>query len=354
MSIRVVDDRQETESSTDSSGKDTVRRFIIYETDSNTRTTDIVTSTYYPQLKSAMPDSSSFKLDSRSLQKLGDTPPRWMATLTYARGGDVSGEYKFNEGDTPPWELDAQDFQTNWIEAEVPFDSGWDKDWEKKDIRNSAGSRILASRKIYILNITFNYNIRNTKDIILNDTAVLNKRKEKVAGVGIEAYAGLLMPISTHHYTVYESDGETVKWEYLNCNVSILIHPEGWMRSFLDVGNIARFKNKENKLVLGAIYRYFPWTSKNDSENLKTLPKYGSINDVIAARDAYEKIGGEWLKLPYEEVTEPMPLNEDGTIFEDAILGVDNNLAELPEYRRLKFYDTKAVSWKGYNLPAKR
>ena len=72
---------------------------------------------------------------------------------------------------------------------------------------------------------------------------------------------------------------------------------------------------------------------------------------MINAINKYHEADGveETDNIPYEEITEPMPLRKDGTLYEEAL----EDPALYP-YNTIEIFDCEIGSWNAYNLPKKR
>ena len=79
------------------------------------------------------------------------------------------------------------------------------------------------------------------------------------------------------------------------------------------------------------------------------IVRYGSVEDVTAALNKYRQNVASGGTIPYQQVTEPVPLLEDGSVYEDAI----RNPAKYP-YKTIDFFESKPVSWSKWNLPKSR
>ena len=105
----------------------------------------------------------------------------------------------------------------------------------------------------------------------------------------------------------------------------------------LDIGTLCR----DSKGNLGAIYKFFNATKKE--EVIPTHVVYGPMENLIAQR---QKWTGEEKDFPWEEVTEPMPL-DNGKVHLSAIRG------DMP-YNTIDGFDSRPASWSKFNLPTKR
>jgi hypothetical protein len=86
---------------------------------------------------------------------------------------------------------------------------------------------------------------------------------------------------------------------------------------------------------------------------LQTTPQYGSIAEVIAAKRRYAELGANdeekkqlFNDLPYEEMTEPMPLDENGNI---DVRGLLNN-----SYQSIVVCEYDFSDFTTYDLPKNR
>ena len=354
---------------TSSEGVTTFTRVMQLEGDS---LMEIGTSKMLPQRGWRHPENSAFFLDSISIDPNGNKGRKVqaLATLVYNNSAELLKE--FNED---PWDIGAQNFNSRYVSITEPFIYGYNKDGKVIQNLNSANCRIIAETNRYIREITFHYAVeeKSSRDFEGTDEAIINKSSITVAGVKIEPLTGLLLPFDVRNVIEYEPTGDKIKRQYWDVYATIQINKNGWARRELNVGTMCFFKvNQTSKIsrVPKQIYTFTPWRSKNSDENLKTQPRFGSIDDVISAKNYYASIMSgyspetatepatddqtqkyqiAWDSLPFSEVTEPMPLYGDGTIYEQAIY----NPSQFP-YLELKIYDTKISSWKKFDLPKYR
>lgn len=387
--------REDRQMQTDSNGVTTFTHVMQLEGDS---LMEIGTSRLLPQRGSRHPQNTAFYLDSIEITPNGNKNRgvQALATLTYSNGTELVQEFT---GD--PWELGAQNFTSRYIEIPKPFIKGYqygetksreitdpitlppvgDLGKQTKDMVanvNSANCRIAAETTGYAREIGFTYCVRarSSGDFDGNNQRIINKSSETVAGIRIKPLTGLLLPQSSTFITEYDETGNRIKRQYWEISATIQISEEGWSKNELDIGTMCYFKGKDGKVIkdLKNIYSFTPWISVNPEDKIATLSKFGSIDHVIEAKDAYAKLvmktkgyGDDydvsketdlnkinlyrqaWDELPYEEVTEPMPLREDGTLFEEAIKDPIEN-----PYREIRLYDTVIGSWNAFDLPKKR
>nr|DAU43653.1 MAG TPA: hypothetical protein [Caudoviricetes sp.] len=369
--------REDRGAAVDSSGATTFTHVIQFQGNS---LMEIMTSRLLPVRGSRHPQNSAFYLDSIDIEPIGNLKRgcQALATLTYSNGSELLRDFS---GD--PWDLGAQNFTSNHVSVSKPLLKGWqyikgeglERDQVKEVLNlNTAGSRILAETTENIREISFTYCVKAKplRDFDGNDEPIINKKTEKVAGIQIPARTGLLLPLSASFITEYEGAGDKVRRQYWEVSATIQIKKSGWSKDELNIGTMCFYKDKTTGEVVRipqAIFRYTPWVSSKDEGNIKVRPVFGSIDDVIRAKNTYaKKVSGydpegtspptgeqeknyqsAWDKLPYEEVTEPMPLREDGTLFTEALEDPVKN-----PYLILKIYDAQMGSWNAFNLPRKR
>ena len=279
----------------------------------------------------------------------------WSGTYT-------SSAADFN--DKEPWELDAHDYSSQRFSESATL-SGFDTLVDNKvkhyrgPLRNTAGTPFEITDNIYGEEITFVFCLKakGQKEPTRNEQPVLNSSKIRVAGVTLEPYEGLLMPMQCRLVTDEDKNGE--ERSYYEINVTIRRHPKGWLKYVENVGTMARFKKSDGTLTVAMpIYRYYKWTSKDEVLNLKQPPVLGNIHDVYAARSVYAELlfpgksntaeyWNAWQKPPYEEVKEPLYLAADGTIDEAA-------LADASKGLQMRYFIATPASWKQYELPDKK
>ena len=338
--------------SIDKSGKMTIRREIIYDADS---IDELAMSTALPRENTRNPILTDLYLESLDVDPIGNENRRVQAraTLNYVSSVQNSGVMHFGG---EPWELGAQNVQISFIERQVPLISGTGIDGTTIiQAVNSAGCQILAetTETVMVLSFMFSVKAKTTNDWNSNMFPVINKTTETVAGITIPEYMGKLLPMSANYVVEYDTNGTTVKRRYWNYNAQIQISASGWAKRLLDVGTMARFKEKSDDSETETvrkypenIYKYTPWNSADMTQNMKIAPKFGNIESVIKAMNDYWTVTGGKEKIPYEEVTEPIPLRDDGTIYTEAL---EN--PKLYPYREIELYDCEIGSWNAYNLP---
>ncbi|OQA85345.1 MAG: hypothetical protein BWY31_01981 [Lentisphaerae bacterium ADurb.Bin242] len=341
MAIRIKQDVIHTRAQTDSDGRTTVTRKIVYEGDVDDTILNVTTSPLYPQLDSALSQNANFFLDTIELEHQGTTPNLFEANATYKTSNSSTKLRK----DQKPWDLGIIDWDINFQDVPIPYTHGYDEKGNWVQNLNSAGSPIVADTTVSMPIITFSFNVKSAKPVLYNTVPVLNKNEVLLNKYTIPKYCGKLMPVGVKEIKVYKNDG-TLDYEYYHCSVTILVMFKTWEDMFLDVGTLAIYM-VDGKPAKGAIFKYTPWVKKEPEEQIKTVPKFGSIDEVVKAKNIYEKVEkGGFSKLPWEEVTEPMPLNKDGTIFTDAITKPETN-----PYNTVNRYPCKPVSWTAYGFP---
>lgn len=353
MSVRIIDSR-DTNAQTSSDGATIVTREIQYEGDSFM---DIVSSNLYPKRGSRHPENSIYYLNDIQLQSNGNVGNgkrgcSALATLSYSNGKALKDEFKGN-----PWDIGAQNYKSNIVPINVPLISGWDDNGKKIQLVNTAGCRIEAETGKGVKEISFIYAIKaKSGNFDGNLDPIINRSSVKVAGDNIPAKCGLLQPLSAEYVPEYDGTGKLTR-EYWNVIATIQIKADGWKDEFLNVGTMARFK--VNNVINNnpqPIFQYTPWRSTNESQKIATAPQYGSMAQVIAAKNYYANLETDetkkqqmWNELPYSEVTDPFPLTETGEIFTDALINPVSN-----PYKKISMYKYVIGSWNAYNLPKER
>ncbi len=373
MAVQIIDLRDQG-MQVDSNGTTTFTREIQLEGDT---LMEIGTSPLLPQKGARHPENVVFYLDSVQLTPNGNRnrKAQVLATLTY--NNSIENANISITSETDPWELGAQNLVSSTQTVAKPLLSGLNKAGETIQNLNSAGCRIVAETTETVRVIGFTYCVRyKDKDAPLNDNAIINMTAERVAGIDIPAYQGKLLPMTASYIVEYRENSDRVRRRYWNISAEIHIKKSGWSLKELNVGTMAFFKDKDGAVVRKPrnIYRYTPWASWDPSVNLGKSPEFGSLEDVIAAKNYYAvavmvhktqnpawTMAGEtdvnnlsfynqaWNDLPFEEVTEPMPLRADGTLYMEAIIDPVNN-----PYLEIDIYDADIGSWDGYNIPRER
>lgn len=370
MAITIKTDELADSFKTESNGQHSITRTIIYEGSAGETVLDVKKSALYPAHKSSLPYDANFMLNTIDVKKcIGNAPLLFRADCVYKTPYYGTGGVSYassGSSDTAPWDLGIVDWDISFVETNVPYLYGYDENGKWVRLVNSAGFPIVAETPISLSQISFSFNIRSTRAVLFNSQPVINKNAETINGYVIRAYCGKLYPIGVRRLKVYNNDG-TIKWDYYQCSVSILCNPVTWWDEFLDVGTLAKFTKGEGETVeefRGAIYSYTPWVSKSASENIKVLPKYGSMEDVIKAKTDYADImdpsskdkarkspawESAFAKLPWEEVTELLPL-KNGEIYMDAI----KHALDAPDaypYGKIKRIRYAPIAWNSYNFP---
>lgn len=343
---------EDRSASKDKNGKLVLKRYLQVEGDS---IPEIALSTLIPQIGSRHPVYTGFYLESiGEFSKTGNKDRKVQTLVPLVYTTSITGSSVMHFGGEP-WELGAQNVQISFIEQKKPLISGTSADGtETVQCLNSAGCQILAetTETITVLSFMFSVKAKSTSLLNTNSFAIVNASTETVAGIVIPERQGKLLPMSANYVIEYEDNGTTVKRRYWNYNAQIHISQSGWAKKLLDVGTMAKFKETADDGTEKVrdypenIYKYTPWKSSDMIENMKVSPKYGNIDAVIKAMKEYWQVTGNSDKIPYEEVTEPMPLKADGTIYEEALKD-----PKLFKYREIELYDCSVGSWNSYNLP---
>ena len=334
-----------------SSGAATMTRTMIIEGDSMM---EIATSTKMPQRGWRHPENTAFYLDTININQIGNKNRKVQvsATLSYSNGAELVREFRDD-----PWDLGAQNVTSSFVNIQEAFSSGYDEHGREVRNLNTAGCQIVAETTKYVREIKFTYCVKGGRDFNGATEMLVNKNNVTVAGIKIEPMTGLLLPQEATPVIEYESTGDRVKREYWEVSTTIQINKNGWSRNLLNVGTMCYFRNHTGNIVKipKNIYSYTPWTSTDDATNFRVRPVFGSIDDVIKAKNTYANLFSmserqqRWDSLPYEEITEPMPLRSDGTLYAEALADPINY-----PYLQIKIYDAKISSWNSFDLPRDR
>lgn len=326
------------------SGKTFVRTLFFTHDQSDTMV-DVINSAYMPKWNDCHPVYTAFFVtDIGEVQTLSDT--EWYIEVTYSNKIDSS---EIVPEETPPWNLPPQNVSISTFDKEIAMTRYWDpkrKRW--RDLLNSAGCRIVAGKTVTVGSLSFTMNEKKKSSIpSLNAAYLYNSSTETVCGIKIPAYCGKLLPFSANLHSVTDSSTGKIKYEYYAIDVTIhFILPTGddgnenWMFSLLDIGTL--FRDDDGNL--GALYKFREATSKSD---LATAPvKYGSIDALTIQRNKWTD---DLASFPYEEITEPIPLN-DGKIYLEAIQSTDGSVP----YGKIEGFDSRPASWSKFDLPKRR
>jgi hypothetical protein len=345
MAVTIIHKAEDV--SAQSEGKiTTLERVMIVNGDNMA---EIASSNIIPKNDSRHPLNSSFVLTNRQFERVGNVGRKVQAqvTLTYSNAGEVAEDNK------DPWDLDAQNVQISYNTEPTPLLEGYKKNGEKIQLLNSAGSRLLIEGQSIIRQISFMFCVKAKKsgEAPINNRAIINSSAETVAGYSFAAFTAMLMPMNASFVQDVNDDGEIYR-RYWQIEAVILENEKTWQRKALNVGTMAKFSTTK---PAQPIYQYTPWTSDSDAENMLVKPKFGSIDDVIAAKNAYANNFPDSEKqsrfdmLPYQEITEPLPLTVDGKVYEQALVDPKNN-----PYLVVPYFETKPANWSQWNLPKKR
>lgn len=354
----LVDYAEDIEIHTSSDGTEIVREKGI----SAGSVTEIIQGNLIPGYGTRHPVFNNFRLMSGSITRTGNDKGKWQGFWR----GTYSSKTSLNIShiETDPWLLDAQNYTVDPFPIEIPMVGGYTQDGEYKRLLNTAGCILQRTQTIYGASHKFIYCVHNNLPSFPN-IALVNSETCTIAGTTFQKHTSMLMPPSAA-YRVDYTDSGTIKRSYWEISVEIRVHPKTWLTETLNVGTMARFKDKEGniKKMPSQIYKFTPWKSDKPAENTKELPVYGSIDDLVQAKHEYATIKtGQstslglrnsayyqaYNELPWEEVTEPLPLDLNGEVYLDAIKD-----PERYPYYIVDLFDTELGSFGQYGFPKKR
>lgn len=324
------------------SGKSFVRTLFLRHDPDDTMV-DCINSAYIPAWNDCHPVYTAFFVtDIGEVQTLSDD--EWYIEVTYSNKLDSGSSPVPNE--TKPWNLPPLDFKIHTFDKQIAMTKYWDQKEKKwKQLLNSAGTPISAKKTVTVGVMSFTMNEKKGNSIpSLNASYIFNSSAETVCGIKIPAFCGKLLPFSAFLHTVNDSSTGKVKYEYYAIDITIhFILPTGdegnesWEFSMLDIGTLCR----DSQGNLGAVYKFFDAKSKEDLKPENVV--YGPMESLILFRDAWT---GEDKDYPWEEITEPVPLNK-GEVDYEAMRG------EKP-YNTIDGFESRPGSWNRFNLPRKR
>lgn len=359
MAFAIIRDDIRSADGQDSSGKQTFTRSMSFSYDPEKDTViDLMQSDLFPIPKSKHPIYNKWILDSVSavnVVKGSDGRDEMWITAKYSRGNGLGSG---NEEKVYPWDYGVQNFQDSYETSQnIPMTEIYNED-EKDFVPfvNTAGSPLVHMKNAVIRTISFDksFEVKGGRRYEKNeDKMIINSGDETVCGIPIPQYCGMLMPMTANLYKVFK--GKDLDYEYETVHFTIRINMSGWKLSFLNVGRLAKFPadndNEDGEVrILSPIYQYTPWKSTDQESQVKTKPKFGSINDVIKAQnDFYVTAGGSaniGAKIPFSQVDEDMPLDENGGLYQDAIDDPVKN-----PYLKIEGFESEPESWSKFDLP---
>lgn len=339
---------------TDSSGKKSAIRHLVYSCDKGDSTMILADSNLIPNIGDVHPVYTSWVVESVDKPKYSEGKPEFHFTVKYSSGGNGGNGGSEKGANVPPWELGPQNVKTSALPIEMPIRQLYNPDAKKwKSFRNTAGNRLLRTGKFYAVQLSFtmNYKHRTGKwqEALLRQS--INDSALTVCNLSVKRHRGRMMPFTPTLHTVYENDGKTIKWQYETVDYTIDILPGdidySWMVSELNVGRLARFERNGKLSNPEPIYCYTPWTNESDLDNMKISATYGGISEVQKAQAVYEKVvPGK--KIPWSQVDEQMPLDDDGTLLLSAL---EPGKTDEEDYLRIEGFEMVPESWNKYNLP---
>jgi hypothetical protein len=324
-------------------GKNFVRTLFLRH-DRDDTMVDAINSVYMPKWNDCHPVYTAFFVtDIGDVEVFADDV--FKIEVTYLNKVDSTEPVS---AETKPWDLPPQDVNISTFDKEIAMTKYWDNDKKKwRTLLNSAGVRISATKVVTVAQLSFTMNVKSKSSIPqLNAAYLYNSNAETVCGIKIPAYCGKLLPFNATLHSVTDSSTGKIKYEYWSIGVTVqIILPTGdegnenWSFSYLDIGTLVRDKGGN----LGAIYKFRDAVKKEDLSTAKVI--YGSIDELTIQRSKWDK--SDIANFPYEEITEPMPLN-DGKLYLEAI-----NSPDVP-YGKIIGFDSRPASWSKFDLPKRR
>lgn len=356
--MATIEYAKDTSISIDSGGTTVTREKMIFAASIQ----EIHDKNLLPQKGSRHPNFSNLRLESCSFTPSGnaDGGVQGVCTATY-KSNSTSFSSSSGGKEKDPWDLGVQNLSTQPFVVQRPLLDIIDSASGKKTrLLNSAGCPIEATTDVYGTEYSFVFATRKRPASPLNP--VINASFTQFAGESILAYCGMLMPFSVSRIVDRDDEGKEIR-TYWEVSASIRCINGTWLREFLDVGTLARFPSADgsnfNELTPEPIYKYFDWAGVDEEKKFTVRPSYGGIANVIAAKEEYaKKISGgntrsdKWKQafneLPYEEVTEPLPLKASGEIYIEAMIDPLEN-----PYNTVDGFEYELADFDQFNIPSK-
>ena len=340
-----------------SSGVTRVRQKVIW----GKSIEEMYQANLFPPYRSSHPENPAFRLTDSNISTIGNEGREIQALWegTYQTG---TSTFPTTSTTKDPWDYGAMNFSSGTFTEQEALHgvTVYNETLKEKEyvwrVCNSAGSPIEATSDRYYREYSFVYYRKSKRTPLVNVTPLLNERKVTIAGEEFERGTVLLMPMTPTKIIDFDDNGRSER-EYWEISVTLRVKKisganYGWLRPLLNVGTLAIPPGKKRGEVAPApIYRYIPWKSRDSEDQLRTTPQYGSIAEVIAAKRRYAELGANdeekrqlFNDLPYEEMTEPMPLDEDGHV---DILALNHNT----QYNKIIVGEYSFSDFSHFDLP---
>jgi hypothetical protein len=347
---------------------------------------DVVSSIYFPRKGSAHPHHPQFKYTGNAnVEPLNAQSKIWKADLEYSTSSgstDVDANGNKITGDTPPWNLLPDSINFSFSEVTMPFENAYnDKNEQTVRVANTAGDKISAMKSHYNMQMSFQFSSRTwdpSYALIFGNT--INASAETICGMKFKANSALLLPPECDYVTVYDDGTETIKWQYWNIRINILIDSTGTLfyRKLLNVGDRAKFLGFDisadpvlKAAGISGVISADPTASQICSFRLavdyNTTPAnyypggdivFCSWSQFLQVQTKYNQASKKlmesgkintWYNSNCEQHTQ-MPLDSTGYLLTSAIPGFATTPAN---YQQLAFKQYPSKSWTKMNLPSK-
>lgn len=343
MAINIISDSIENGEGRDSEGKRSFTRKILFSKENTDPIPSLMESDLFPSYGDAHPNHSDWYVsETPTVEPHSDS--RFLVTAKYSR--EESGmDGSLGGSSVLPWEMPPQNVNVSFFEHTVPMTVMYSKNGDNIPVANTAGCAIAATKNVSIMQISFEYNLEHKTGTFptLAAEAIINRDPVRILSYDIPSTCGKLMPMSSVLNTVKKNNG-TIKYQYNTIKATIQVKLDGWKRELLNVGTLANWGGPLAQwgTKIGPIYQY-----KKNAEQV--IPSWGDIFAVQKARaEAKEEADSKKkeLEFSYVEITEPMPLQWDGSFFEEAITDPKNN-----PYLKISGYESIPASWEIYKFP---
>lgn len=276
---------------------------------------------------------------------------------------DMNGDKITNT--TAPWFLPAK-FSVSWTSEQIPFKNSWGYGIDDKNdplnadifystegkadipVMNTAKCRFNLTTLKWIKNITITYNI-NHHDLakfqsIFNGGPITNELSTMILGETVPPYCGLLKPPTATPKSWKNGDGDEVA--YYEIQLMASIDRTGFIRNVNNVGTLALFRKSNGSLTTSPemIYKTCSFSKAATSGTVTFIEGFMRFEDAVAKKVKAESDPTKDLQFAYSALSEPVPLDEDGTIMSAIIT--------QPEYWwHLYFLEYNSVDWSTLDLP---
>lgn len=349
--------------------EDTVTKYFYYRPDKYDDPSadletifDLRALSGFPQIGDTLSENNNYRLNNIEINKrLDDTEKSvkkvsYVVTCTYRNAGpdydiydgtgrddDVKVDKDGNRvnKDTLPWKM-PNEWSSSPQAVETSFIKGYDWSYPERgrsvDVVNRAGKRIIASTTRYRRVFNIKFNLQNISNALALSACYINSSPYTLpvrnGGLGTFDEYKLLIEPPTFNVKYFKQQDSSTLIPYYEYSVKFTYDPEGWDRKFLNIGTFARFSANE---PAEQIYSYH-----TISGAMPGPLNYTNLAGVMRAGGGGAALSG----IAWEKVTEPLPLTDQGFIFQAAIEDPENN-----PYVTVSYHDYQYLNFNTLNIP---